>query len=274
MAERTFSEAEIRALIERASQLQASQDQRPDFGLTIAELEQVAADSGIEPSFLRAAVREAETGVGLRDVHGHTDTHVFVERVVPGTLTDEEWHDVVMRLRSEFSSDTAAAFGGSAIQTQGVTEQLGSTREWRHTTMLGIATTVSIQSIDDVQHVRIQRLVGLGSPRAEGIGYGAMAALVAAFIAGGVNQSVWIFALVLIGALLVCAPVIEWLDRKWRNKKLDEIDSVADDIARIVHNDSDPVAGEEALRPALSLEELPDVQDVEIHSTPSTRSRA
>lgn len=260
MSDRTFTDKEIQSLLERAAQLQASQEQRPNLGLTFSELEQVAAESGIDPTFLRAALQEQETGVGLRNVSGHTAKHVFVERTVPGTLSDDEWHDVIVRLRQQFASDTAAAFGGSAIQTQGVAEQLGSTREWRHTTMTGVATTVSIRSVDDIQHVRIQRQVGLGTPRSEGIGYGAILAMLAAMVAGGVTESVWIALLALVGALIVIAPMIEWFDRSWRSKKLDEIDSVVDDLARIIHDDIESAENISAV-PEISLDDLPELGD-------------
>ncbi len=262
MSERTFSEKEIQSLLERATQLQASKESRPDLGLTLGELEQIAADAGIEPEYLRAAVREAESGIGLRNVHGHTNTHVFVERTVPGHLTEHEWHDVVLRVRNQFTNDSAASFGLGELYTRGTIEQLGSTREWRHTTTSGITTLVSIRSSDDMQHVRISRRVGLGSPRAEGIGYGLIASMITAFIAGAATDSVWILAMVLVSAIILFAPTIEWLDRRWRAKKLSEIEDVADDIARIVHNESAEEEGNVG-NPAISLDTLPDAEDTQ-----------
>lgn len=262
--------------MERAAQLQASVDDRPDLGLTLSELEQIAAEAGIEPSFLRDAVRESDLGVGLRDVSGQTNTHVFVERTVPGTLTDDEWHQAVLVLRKNFASEAAAIFGASAVQTHGVSEQLGSTREWRHTSPSGVATSVTIRSIDDAQHIRIQRRVGLGTPRMEGIGYGFMISLLASFIAGGVAESVWVLVMSLVAFLLIFAPTIEWIDRRWRGKKLNEIKEVASSIANIAHNEFDIATDalrDEFAAPAISLDELPEIEDIAAKSTNSGRTR-
>ena len=83
MAERTFSEEQIQSLLKRATQLHM-QDEVDKPGLTMKDLEHIAADAGIPPQYLRAALHEADHKVSVRDTQGHTKTHVFIERVVPG----------------------------------------------------------------------------------------------------------------------------------------------------------------------------------------------
>ena len=279
MNERTYSDTEIQALMERAAQLQADTQTRTDHGLTFSELEQVAAESGIDPMFLRAAQREAETGIALRDVSGQTKTHVFVEQTVPGTLSDSEWEGVVLRLRERFSSDLAMAFGAGQQYGPGIVEQLGQTRTWRHTTSMGVATTATIRSADGVQHIRIQRRVGLARPVAEGIAYGALVALVVAGIAGGVAGSALVFTLVFAVSLLLGAAGITALDKSWREDKQAEIEEVAADIAELIRNE-EPVTEAPLIEttsvaaPPFDLDALPDVDDVELrrHKAPRTRS--
>lgn len=284
MNERTFSDSEIQALMERAAQLQADTQNRTDHGLTFGELEQVAAESGIDPMFLRAALREAESGIGLRNVAGQTKTHVFVEQTVPGVLTDDEWEEVVLRLRQQFSNDMAMAYGMGSQYGPGVVEQLGKTRTWRHTTSMGVVTTVTIRSTEEAQHVRIERRVGLARPTAEGIGYGLIVAVLMASIAGGVAASALVGALVFLVTWLLSAPGITVLDRRWRQGKLDEIEDVADAIAGIIRNDEaiDELATAEveaeADAPEANLREvfesLPDVDDVELRRHKPTRTRS
>lgn len=266
MTERTYGEREIKDLLERAAHLQAaSADDGAGPGLTLAELEQIAAESGIDPQFLRLAAHEAEAGITPRDTSGQTDTHIFVERTVPGTLTEAQWESVVLRLRERFGSDLALSFGLGPQYGHGVTETLGTAREWRHTTSAGVSTTVTIRSVEGVQHLRLQRRVGLASPRLEGLMYGFFAALLAGLVGAAVTEAVWGLFLTLAAALALAAPAIEFLDRRWRGGKLDELNEVADDIANIIH---DPAAQSEAPRsdavaeieaPAFDLDVLPDL---------------
>ena len=288
MNERTYTEREIEALLERAAHLQASADEDEGHGLTLAELEQIAAESGIDPKFLRVAAREAKTGLSPHGVSGQTSTHVFVERTVPGTLTDDEWETVVLRLRKQFSSDLSSSFGQGPIYGPGVTEVFGTMREWRHTTGLGVSTTVTIRSVEGVQHMRVQRRVGLGSPRAEGIGYGAtLALLLTAILIPATPLAPVAFVPLLLLLFLVAFPAVEVLDRRWRQGKLEEVEEVVDAIAAIIRDDETvPDAtteqaseGEQDGARAPSalgevFDSLPDVDDVELrrHKAPRTRS--
>ena len=293
MAERTYGEHEIKALLERAAQLQAmvGGDPTSDTGLTLAELEDIAAEAGIDPAFLRAAAREAETGPAPRTVAGQTKTHVFVERTVPGSLSDTEWEAAVLRLRQQFSSDLVTAFGGGPQYGPGIAEALGTTREWRHTTSLGVATTVTIRSVEGMQHLRIQRRVGLGSPRVEGISYGALLALLFSGIGIAVLSAPVLFVPLMIALFLLTFPLIELLDRRWRKQKLAEIQEVADDIAGIIRNAepeeeetraiTEETRGVEAIAPAtpssharlLDLDALPDVDEVELRRHKANRAK-
>ncbi|MFT5515487.1 MAG: hypothetical protein ACI80V_001613 [Rhodothermales bacterium] len=221
----------------RATELQVM-DPGEKEGLTQADLEQIAADSGIPPQYLRTAILEADHGVSSRDVSGQTKTHAYIDRVVPGELSEDEWAQVVMRLRKEYSSDLAASYGGGPQYGKGVSEQLGRTREWSHTTSLGVTTNVAIRSADGKQHISFQRRVGLGSPRVEGIGYGLLLASLMGGIAGVTNESALLALLVTAAVWAVAAPAVEYLDRRWRDKMLRQMQAVSDDIARIV---ADPV---------------------------------
>ncbi|NNF58600.1 MAG: hypothetical protein HKN04_10190 [Rhodothermaceae bacterium] len=288
MNERTYTEREIKALLERAAHLQASSDEDGGHGLTLAELEQIAAESGIDPKFLRVAAREAETGLSPHDVAGQTSTHVFVERTVPGTLSDTEWESVVLRLRKQFSSDLSGSFGQGPQFGPGVTEELGTMREWRHTTGLGVSTTVTIRSIEGVQHVRVQRRVGMGSPRAEGIGYGAtVALLLTAILIPATPLAPVAFVPLLLLLFLVAFPSIEALDRRWRQGKLEEVEKVVDAIAAIIRDDeavpdmtteraSEAERDGERAPSALGevFDNLPDVDDVELRRHNASRARS
>jgi hypothetical protein len=235
MPERTFSEEQIQALLRRATELQVIEPAE-EHGLTQADLEQIAADAGIPPKFLRTAILESDHGTASRNVSGQTKTHAYIERVVPGDLTDDEWEEVVLRLRKAYSNDMAETYGMGARYGKGVTEQLGRTREWSHTTSLGVVTNVAIRSAEGSQQISFQRRVGLASPRVESVGYGFVLAMLAGMAAGGVTESVWVLFLVLAAVWAIAAPTVEYLDRRWRDKILGKMQTISDDIALLVAN--------------------------------------
>ncbi len=239
MAERTFTEEQIQSLLKRATELHLM-DEVDKPGLTLRDLEHIAADAGVPPKYLRAALHEADHQVSTRDVAGQTKTHVFIERTVPGQLSDSEWESVVYRLRKAYSNDLAEAYGATGQHGRGVTEQLGNAREWRHASALGVVTTLTIRSAEGNQHIAFQRRVGLASPRVEGFGYGLIVALLAGLVAGAITKSILGVVLVFMAVLAIAAPGIEFLDRRWRGKILKEMETVADDIQSLIHNESDP----------------------------------
>ncbi|NNL46864.1 MAG: hypothetical protein HKO76_00655 [Acidimicrobiia bacterium] len=239
MAERTFSEDQIQALLKRATELHLT-DEVDKPGLTLRDLEHIAADAGIPPKYLRAALHEADHQVSTRDIVGQTKTHVFVERTVPGELSDSEWESVVYRLRKAYTNDLAEAYGATGQHGRGVSEELGKTREWRHASALGVVTTLTIRSAEGNQHIAFQRRVGLASPRVEGFAYGLFVALLVGLVATAIAKSVLVFVLAFVAALAFAAPGIEFLDRRWRAKTLREMTSVADDIQRLIRNEPEP----------------------------------
>ena len=276
MAERTFTEEEIQSLLRRATQLHL-QDEGDRPGLTLRDLEHIAADAGVPPQYLRDALQEADHQVSARDVNGHTKTHVYIDRVIPGNLTDDEWEQVIFRVRKEYSNDMAEAYGMGAIYGRGVTETIGKTREWRHTSSMGVVTTLTIRSAEGKQFINMQRRVGLASPRVEGLMYGALLAFLAAGIGGAILQSALAAVLVFVAALAISAPAIEALDRRWREKMLREMHGVTDDIAALVRNDveteAEPVAAAESASPLLDLEESETEGSQETQTQSSIRAR-
>ncbi len=236
MSNRTFSEEQIQSLLKRATELHLM-DEVDKPGLTLHDLEHIAADAGIPPKFLRAALHEADHQVSTRDVAGQTKTHAYIERTVPGELSDSEWESVVHRLRKAYTNDLSEAYGASGQHGRGITEELGKTREWRHTSSLGVVTTLTIRSAEGNQHIAFQRRVGIAAPRMEGIFYGLLVAAPIGLAAGGFLASVLAGVLVFFLALAAAAPGIEFLDRRWRDKTLREMKTVADDIQRIIRSE-------------------------------------
>lgn len=258
MSDRVFSEKEVAVILERAAELQAlsarERDHRP--GLTMAELESVAVDAGLDPQALRRAAAELDHPQSdlLRRNSGMTAAHVFVERRVNGTLTPEHWEDVVAELRHHFESDLASMMGMSGYGV-GTTEQIGRTLEWRHTSMSGIETKVMLRPRGEEIDVKLRQRVGWASPPAEGSSYAVILAILFGLFGGGLLDSVLIGAALFLLVLLAAVPLIIYADGSWRKKKLRELEKVADRVTSIVATPAP--AAPSALRETLAAEAAP-----------------
>ncbi|WP_420456132.1 hypothetical protein [Rubrivirga sp.] len=233
MSERTYSEGEIADLIARAAERQRDARQsEAGAGLTLAEIERVGRDTGIDPAHLRAAAAEMDAaGRTLARQSGHTRTHVTVERWIDAPLTPEAWEEAVAELQGRHGVDASFWLGQNS---GGTVQQVGNAYEWRHTSSLGIQTTVTASPRSGRTRLRLRQLVGLASPTAEGVGYGFFLAVVAAPFGGWLADTGWGAALAFLAVWLVAAPLIMALDRRWRAGKLRDLETLADDVAVVL----------------------------------------
>ncbi|WP_412061890.1 hypothetical protein [Rubrivirga sp. IMCC45206] len=268
MAERTYSEREVADLIGRAvERQQEAAAPHAEVGLTLAEVERIGRETGIDPAHLRAAAAEMDAaGRTLSRQSGQTTTHVAVERWVDAPLTPEGWEDIVAHLEAEIGLDTA-------LTTHGTVQQVGHAYEWSHTSSLGIRTTVTASAREGRTRLRLRQLVGSAGVRTEGVIYGLVIAIVAAFIATAVASGAVGFAtFALVWAM--AAPATMALDRRWRDKKLRGLNTIADSLAPLV---SGPARAAEAPAPAGPLLDLDDgtaLPDAEGARAPSRRTRS
>ncbi len=280
MSERTYSEEEMAALLERAAELQAhtARTNERSTGLTLAELEAIAEEAGLSAEHLRQAAGEMEKlGPSLLGKSTSTTaTHIHVEQWVPGALTPEASEEVVAYLRSRFDSDLGSMMGGGVYGT-GTVEQVGRSLEWKHLSMWGIETRVQMRPKGERVHVRIGQRVALGSNRAEGIGYGLAAAALLAPIAGAIAGSVLIGSIAFVLLAMIAIPAITYYDRVWRQKKHRELEELTERVTTLIatHQETQqtqtsvatPVAG----RVALPAEEEVD-ESVPVAQRARTRS--
>ena len=117
---RRFSEREIREVFERAAAQQQAASQ-PSDGLTLAEMQEVAASAGIAPRFVAAAAQAVALGEPERGrtTAGPVPTGVYHTELLPGPPTDHAWARLVADLRRTFDAE-------------GTVRADGPVREWRN----------------------------------------------------------------------------------------------------------------------------------------------
>lgn len=139
---RLYTEKEIGSLIKRATEMQSAARESEDRGLSLQDIEQLAAEIGIEAEHLRNAALELQrqSGVEPRFRLWGGPHELEQERIVEGNLTEGQWEQVVLGLRRLTGST-------------GTVSEIGRAREWT-------------RSIKDLDYLVEQTQVTL-SPRGE-----------------------------------------------------------------------------------------------------------
>lgn len=237
---RTYSEKEIAALLERTAQLQAEQAEAVDRhreGLSLSELEAIASEAGLDPQFLHRAALELEHSAGKPLGKNKTNTHIRVDRVLPSDLSDEEWEDIIFALRRRFDTDSLD-LSGLGTYGRGKVEQIGRSREWRHSSMSGVQTSVLFRPHRNGTSMEISQLVGFAGPKASAWGIGTPFAVLFATIMGAIAKGVLIGAAALVGWMVLLVPLIYYVDTRWREKKHHQLVELADELQGIVMRDT------------------------------------
>lgn len=101
---RLYDEKEVGKLLKRATELQREDPVRanPSGGFSLAELEEIAAEAGIDPQHLRRAASELESGggpEGWEHLIGEKATLVR-QAVVPGELPEDGFERVLAAIQT------------------------------------------------------------------------------------------------------------------------------------------------------------------------------
>lgn len=284
-----FTEEEVQSIIRRAALRQEEEAERNEarqHGLTLADLEQLGTEVGLDPKHLRAAAAEMRSGRAVPvDAETQTDTHVVVERRIDRPFTLEAWEDTVVLLRQRFGMDMATWYGGSGT---GRVEQVGRAHEWVHVSQLGVETRVSASERGGQTRLILSQRVGMASSKVEGWALAIFAGLVLGALGGATagaaldSGTAFLIAFIAVTLLttLAGAPLIARLDRAWREKKLGKLKALAGEIEEVFDAASPEAADATAPMPErggeteqagrLDLDSLPDSPD---ESAPATRRR-
>lgn len=164
---RRYSEAELRTIFERAAERQeeARRAEAASAGeLTLAELQEIGAASGIDPDHVAAAAAELNRPAPPAKQLLGTPVEVRRSRFIPGPVTDEAWEQMVAELRRIFDQP-------------GMAGEVGRVREWttqarrRH----GSAVHVALEPVEGGARVTIEQ-----SMRGSALGLAIVSAVYAA----------------------------------------------------------------------------------------------
>ena len=243
---RRYSEKEVALLLRRATEIQQTDPASPDSGgLTLAELEDIAAEAGIDVGYLRTAAGELES-LGppskesmLQEVLAGAPFTIRLEKRIPGQVQDSRLEELVPLIEM-------------ATDGHGQASAIGSTLTWSSATAGNTSSQqVLVQSGQGETLVRIEDRVGglagalyggiVGGGSGVGIGVGGAVAgtgviglpafLIVAIPAG------------IIGSSYMVARAIFTAQVRRRRARMEELmDQIAMRVERSVHERTLPSA--------------------------------
>ena len=191
---RRYSEEDAQRIFALVAERQRAR-QGVDTGLSLSELEEAARAAGLDPDLVASAAAEVDA---LPDAEDRTiagaPVEVVRQRLVPGTVDDDTWAQMVVAARAEF---------GDA----GMAGQIGRLREWTLIsggTKNGTTTRLAVEPTPDGTRITLSRSIResvKGFSIAAAIQSG-MAVLFGVLAAAGVDPELWVpFGLLLIMAV-------------------------------------------------------------------------
>ncbi len=122
---RLFSEKDVSRVLKRATELQEAEGPAAGAadvaGLSLEDLQQIAAEVGIDPHHLAAAVAELDQEDGTADRFHWlgAPTSLELDRVFEGEVSEDQWEKMVEEIRESFG-------------LVGSTGHVGRSYEWTH----------------------------------------------------------------------------------------------------------------------------------------------
>jgi len=169
MPKRVYSEQEVAGLIRRAVELEAerskqggSEDQR---GLTMQDLEKIAADSGIDPELMRRAADELQHNMSPQDIEDTTTvnrTEIVAEHWIKGDVTSRILDNLIIELNQRFgtSQDEISWWNTMFNDYTGkaLVNKTATSADWKYTDEFGMYTTRAlVQQRGDKLRIRVSK---------------------------------------------------------------------------------------------------------------------
>ena len=250
---RHFSEKEVGALVQRATELHEQAKGESDRSLSLDDIEQIAAELGVPVEFLRAAAAEIENDRDSANPFSLLGSPFVIRRslVVDEKMTDDQWGDIVRKLRS--------AVGGPGQITT-----VGKNKEWFRSLGVG-KTRVSVSSGDEETVVRLEQHFGVGALMAY------LAAVVPVVVLTGVMLTdAGANLIVGAGLILTILAAVRAMVYLWTNREKARVQELSEVIGQTFA--TTPI-GASTGQLSEELIDIPDVADDDSSAVENSRGR-
>ena len=116
---RRFNEKEVALIIKRASELQQNETTaESSTGMSLAELEQVAREAGLDPELVRRAAADLDTRVTDQTPNRFlgAPTVLRLERTIDGEVPADEYEPMVLEMQRLLGGVSTASTLGRTLQ--------------------------------------------------------------------------------------------------------------------------------------------------------------
>ena len=232
MPDRTYSQREVAALLARAAEGHRADGHDDGPGLTLAEVERAAAESGLDPALVRQAAADLDAGLLAR----RSDKTTVAERWVEAPFRLDAWEDAVAGLRVRYGESAPSGFGPAAPDVG----RVGDSHEWTHRTAWGVQTTVTVSPRGGSTRVRVVTTAdGSEDPRVHSAAISGVVAVAASLLAGGIvaetlslGATLAVVAAVLLLVMAAGTPLLTRSTERQRARLAGGARSLADDLSR------------------------------------------
>ena len=228
MPDRRYDQNELAAILRSAAdeQTQAPSGEDTD-GLTLADIQRVPSEVGIDPKFIANAAERLDRRPAKKGFHlGGTPTNEIIERNFEGELDDEAWEEIVGELRATFGCT-------------GTPSLMGSSREWTGTTE---TRTVHLSARTKNGRTRYRLRLQNG-----GLTLAWLFVVLSTFftlmfsgiIVKKTHASPGLVFSIGVAILVVLTLVAHFVLARWHSRKLEEVDKLMDRIEELTPRSSD-----------------------------------
>lgn len=282
---RIYSEEEVAQLIRRAVELEAtrsvSRESSKISGLTISELEQVAAEAGIDPELIQRAAKEFNEQAGEQTIRSSNNTKIKQDEIVCEHWIDANpdnkvLDDLVTELNHRYGTSHEDVswwnklwddYAGKAkIRRTPTTLEWQYMDEWQYYT-----TRVLLQKRGEKLRIRVSKRQKWGMNwGGEGYNYWLLIPLLAVLspIGGVLSFTTIGFAWpgIISGILtsVLTLPLINYFQTRSLNKHKSEVTDTANDLATLTLQLSDEIL----IKEKQQVKEEKDIKIIEINSEP------
>ena len=249
MSDHLYSEEEVARLIRRAVELEAERGNRKGVdesqGLSMHDLEKIAADAGIDPELMRRAADELHhnsTSSRLDETTVVKDTDILAEHWIKATVNSRILDDLILELNHQFgTSQEEITWWNKAFNDysgKAIVNKTATSADWKYKDEMSLYTTrVLIQQRGEKLRIRVSKRQAMNLPwnstttNTTLLFFTALILIPLGAAAGfSVTNNPWfgIMAGVTLTALLF--PLISWTEKRRIKKHVREITEIAENL--------------------------------------------
>jgi len=249
MSDHLYSEEEVAKLIRRAVELESERDNKGGIdkssGLSMEDLEKIAADSGIDPELMRRAadeLRQGSSSVNLDETTSITDSEILAEHWIKGQVDNQILDNLIVEMNHRFGTSQDEITWWNKLfddySGKAVVKKTATTAEWKYTDEMSLYTTrVLIQQRGEKLRIRVSKRQAMNLSWDSAFTtitlliFSALVLIPIGAASGfALTDNPWFGIMAGVTLTALCFPLVSWLQKKRLKKHVSEITDIAENL--------------------------------------------